>query len=75
MNAKKVKAIRRAMRREVEKGSGYRMIFHPFQFVNTFNEHCVRYRVQYTCVGGDQMVKLGKKIYKLSGVMPKEGVC
>jgi hypothetical protein len=74
MNAKRAKAIRRAMRKELEHGSATRMLFHPFVFVNTFNEHCVRYRVQYVSTGGDQMVKLAKKIYKLSGVLPRRGV-
>jgi hypothetical protein len=72
MNNKKAKAIRRAMRRELEHGSGYKVVYHPFLFVNRFNERCVRYRAQYISNGGDQMVKLGKKIYNKSGILPRE---
>lgn len=71
MNAKKVKAIRRAMRKEIANGSDYQKVFHSSKFINTFNEACVRYKVQYLLTGGKQMVKLGKKVYALSGVLPR----
>lgn len=73
MNGKKAKAIRRAMRAELEKGSAQKMVFHPSVYTNMLNQKCLRYRVQYVSVGGKQMVNLGKKIYNISGILPKEG--
>lgn len=70
MNGKKAKAIRRAMRNE--KKSPPRMIFHPYMFENQLGERCVRYRVQYITTGGDRLVKVGKRIYDVSGILPKE---
>jgi hypothetical protein len=72
MNGKKAKAIRRAMRKELEQGSGYKMLFHPSVFTNMMGQKCLRYRVQYLSTGGKQMTNLGKKIYGISGILPRE---
>jgi hypothetical protein len=74
MNAKKAKAIRKAMKKELEQGSVQDRIFHASVYTNIYNEKCLRYRVQYVNTGGKQLVELGKKIYNLSGVLPKEAV-
>lgn len=71
MNGKKAKAIRRAMKKELE-NKQVQMIFHPSHFVNQLGNQCLRYRVQYVNGGGKQLVELGKKIYNISGVLPKE---
>lgn len=72
MNAKKVKAIRRAMRAEIEKGSNYAWIAHPKFYVNVRGENMLKYSMQYVVQGGIKLVKLGKKIYRLSRVLPRK---
>lgn len=69
MNNKKAKAIRRAMRNEPSTTAI--PVFHASCFTNVNNDACVRYRAQYVSTGQRQMYKLGKKIYKLSGVLPR----
>jgi hypothetical protein len=71
MNGKKAKAIRRAMKNELISGTVQKMVFHPSIYTNTLNEKCLRYRVQYVNSGGKQMVDLGKKIYNISGILPR----
>lgn len=72
MNAKKAKAIRRAMRAEIEKGSYYSWVAHPELYTNVRGQQMLRYTMQYMVHGGIRMVKLGKKIYQMSGILPKE---
>jgi len=72
MNQKKVKAIRRAMRGEIEKGSHYSWIAHPSLYINVRGEKMLKFKFQYIVNGGLKLYKLGKKIYRLSGVLPKE---
>jgi hypothetical protein len=71
VNSKKAKLIRKIMKNELLKGSGYKTIYHPFKFINSFNEACVRYKPQYITDGGKQLVRLAKKIYKVSGILPR----
>jgi hypothetical protein len=72
MRATKVKAIRRAMRAEIEKGSWYSWIAHPSFYINVRGDRMLKFALQYKLQGGLKMVKLGKKIYRLSGVLPRE---
>jgi hypothetical protein len=72
MNGKKAKAIRRAMRKELEKGSQYQATFHGSTYTTVMGTKCARYKVTYSVVGGKQLVNLGKKIYNISGILPKE---
>lgn len=71
MRAVKVKAIRRAMRRELEGPQTYRLVFHPEVFENLRNEMCVKYKAQYVLQGGKRLVKVGKAIYRASGILPR----
>lgn len=71
MRAVKVKAIRRAMRRELEGQQSYRLVFHPEVFENLRNEMCVKYKAQYVLQGGKRLVKVGKAIYRASGILPR----
>ena len=70
MRAVKIKAIRRAMRKELAEPQTYRVIYHPEVFENLRNEMCVKYKAQYVLQGGKRMVKVGKAIYRASGVLP-----
>lgn len=72
MRATKVKAIRRAMREEIEKGSHYSWIAHPNLYTNVRGEQMLKFTMQYVVNGGLKLVKLGKKIYRLSGVLPRK---
>lgn len=72
MRATKVKAIRRAMRAEIENGSHYSWLAHPELYTNVRGERMLKYKFQYLVQGGLKLVKIGKKIYKLSGVLPKK---
>lgn len=72
MRATKAKAIRRAMRKDLEKGSYYSWIAHPSVYTNVGGETMLKYRFQYIVNGGLRLYKLGKKIYRLSGVLPRE---
>lgn len=71
MNQKKVKAIRRAMRKEIEKGSHYSWIAHPKLYVNVRGETMLKFTFQYIVSGGLKLINLGKTIYRLSGVLPR----
>lgn len=71
MNQKKVKAIRRAMRKELEGPQTYRVLYHPEVFENLRNETCVKYKAQYITQGGKRLVKVGKAIYRASGILPR----
>lgn len=66
-----MKAIRRAMRVELAKGSKERWIAHPKPYVNVRNEQMLKYTFQYVIEGGKKLVQLGKKIYRASGVLPR----
>lgn len=72
MRAIKAKAIRRAMREEIQKGSHYSWIAHPSVYTNTHGEQMLKYKFQYVVQGGLKLVKIGKKIYRLSGVLPRK---
>jgi len=72
MRAVKVKAIRRAMRAEIEKGSYDRWIAHPKLYTNVRGETMLKFTMQYMVEGGLKLVKIGKKIYRLSGVLPRK---
>lgn len=72
MRQTKVKAIRRAMRAEIEKGSNYTWVAHPELYKNVRDEQMLKYKFQYMLQGGLKLVKLGKKIYRLSGVLPRK---
>lgn len=71
MRATKVKAIRRAMRAEIEKGSWYSWIAHPSFYTNVRGERMLKFSLQFRLQGGLKLVKIGKKIYRLSGVLPR----
>lgn len=71
MNGKKAKVIRKAFR-----GPGrppveytYRVTAHPF--VSMSGDHNVRYLFQVIVAGWKRNYKLGKWIYKQTGVLPK----
>lgn len=72
MRATKVKAIRRAFREEIEKGSHYSWIAHPSIYTNVRGEQMLKFTMQYVVNGGLKLVKIGKKIYRLSGVLPRK---
>lgn len=72
MRATKVKAIRRAMRKDIEKGSYYSWIAHPKLYTNMRGERMLKFTFQYVVNGGIKLVKLGKKIYRLSGILPRK---
>jgi len=72
MNQKKAKAIRRAMRAEIQKGSDYKWVAHPEIYINVRGEKMLKYKFQYIVQGGLRLVKLGKKIYNMSKVLPRE---
>lgn len=72
MNAKKAKAIRRAFRPEIEEGSWYSWVAHPKPYVNVRGEQMLKFTLQYMVQGGLKMVKLGKKIYRMGGILPRE---
>lgn len=72
MRAVKVKAIRRAMRRELDHGSGERWVAHPLLYTNMADQPAVKFRFQYMTTGGKAMIRIGKKIYRISGVLPRE---
>lgn len=71
MRATKIKAIRRAFREELEKGSHYSWIAHPSVYTNVQGEQMLKFKFQYVLNGGLKLYKLGKKIYKLSGILPR----
>lgn len=64
--------MRRAMRAELEGGSFERWIAHSQVYINALNQPVVRYSFQYRNAGGKALVKLAKKIYRLSGVLPRK---
>lgn len=72
MRAVKAKHIRRIMRKDIEKGSYYSWIAHPKLYTNVRGEQMLKFRFQYFVEGGLKLYKLGKKIYRLSGVLPRE---
>lgn len=71
MNAKKAKAIRRAFRGtgRPEVGYTYHVTAHPF--LSMSGERNVRYRFQVVTTGWKRAYKLGKLIYRLTGVLPR----
>lgn len=71
MRAVKVKAIRRAMRKELAGEQSYRIVFRGETFQNMRNEMCVSYKPQYVLQGGKRLVKIGKAIYRASGILPR----
>lgn len=71
MRATTVKAIRRAMRAELVKGSGKMWIAHPKPYINVSNQPMLKYTFQYLNTGGRALVRFGKKIYKKYGILPR----
>lgn len=71
MRASKVKQIRRALREELAAGSPERWIAHPSVYENTRGENMLKYKFQYIVTGGKRLVKIAKKIYRLSGMLPR----
>jgi hypothetical protein len=69
MNAKKAKAIRRAMMSDDPTKSGV-----GFTTTAVYNEQerALHFRFTYHSVGERKVYKLGKKIYKQYGFLPKE---
>lgn len=72
MRASKAKAIRRAMRAEIEKGSSESWVAHPKLYTNVRGETMLRFTLQYKVEGGLKLIKFAKKIYGLSGVLPRD---
>lgn len=72
MRAVKAKAIRRAMRAEIDKGSYYSWVAHPKIYTNVRGEQMLKFNLQYVVQGGLKLYKLGKKIYRLSGILPRK---
>ena len=70
MRATKVKAIRRALREEL-KSSGERWIAHPRLYTNVEGRTMLKFKLQYVATGGRKMLKLAKKIYRISGLLPE----
>ena len=71
MNAKKAKALRRAMRNEVEKGVQYSWVAHPQLYTNVRGTTMLKYKFQYVAVGGKRILNVGKKIYAAYGILPR----
>lgn len=71
MRAVKVKAIRRAMREELAKGTMETWIAHPKFYVNVRDEKMLKYNMQYVITGGKKLVKVAKKIYRMAGMLPR----
>lgn len=71
MRAVKVKAIRRAMKEELARGTMETWIAHPKFYINARNENMLKYNMQYTITGGKKLVKLAKKIYRIAGMLPR----
>lgn len=72
MRQTKVKAIRRAFRDEIEKGSHYSWIARPSFYTNVKGEKMLKFTMQYVVNGGLKLVKIGKQIYRLSGMLPRK---
>lgn len=68
MNKKQMRRIRQAMKNEPEAGDAF--IAHPLVYTNDHGTW-VKYSFQYVKKGQKQLIKLAKKIYKLSGVLPR----
>lgn len=60
------------MRRELEHGSGECWTAHQRTYTNSANEPTVKFTFQYRNTGGKEMVRIGKKIYRISGILPKK---
>lgn len=71
MRGSKAKAIRRAMRRDIENGSSYAWIAHPKPFINVAGERVLRYAFQYYKTGGLRLYDVGKQIYTKAGILPR----
>lgn len=71
MNAKKVKAIRRALREFKDAGSHEYWEAHPSVYTNSLGQQMLRYRFQYFVGGYKKLVEAAKKIYRVSGIMPR----
>lgn len=70
MNAKKAKAIRRAMKAELEKGTQIGWFAHPKAYTNVMDQPMLKYTFQYVTSGGKRLVKIAKRIYKQYGILP-----
>lgn len=71
MRATKVKAIRRALREELARGTKESWIAHPTTYTNIHNEKMLKYKMQYVLKGGKKLVKVAKKIYRVAGMLPR----
>lgn len=70
MRAVKIKAIRRAMRAELEKGTQMGWYAHSKSYTNVMNQKMLKYTFQYVTSGGKRLVKIAKRIYKDYGILP-----
>lgn len=71
MNAKKAKAIRRALREYKAAGSGEYWQAHPRIYDNVRGERMLKYKFQYFTAGYKKLVQAAKKIYRASGMLPR----
>jgi hypothetical protein len=72
MNNKKARAIRKAMRDvKSENGAAYEQILHPYTLPGK-DGPITGNMVTLRCTGAKRAYKLGKKIYKRFGVLPKK---
>jgi len=76
MNAKKCKAVRKVLfpkdwhPNKVE----YQCISHPVKLKDSLGNVYVEYRMQYVSKGMRRQYKLAKKIYKLTGMLPRADI-
>lgn len=70
MNAKKAKAIRRALR-EFEGTTHEYWEAHPRLYDNVMGDRMLKYKFQYFVGGYKKLVKAAKKIYRASGILPR----
>lgn len=71
MNAKKAKAIRRAFRGPGRPQVDYRYYVTVHPYVSLDGSRNVRYRFAVVTTGWKRAHKIGKLIYRLTGVLPK----
>lgn len=74
MNQKKIKAIRKAFKQELNKGSQIMWLSYGKPVKALDGTQFARYTFQYINTGGKRLVELAKKIYRASGVLPKTQV-
>lgn len=70
MGNKKIKAMRRALREEL-KNASVQFTTTPTTYINMYGHTMLKYKFQYANTGGKQLLKVAKKIYKYSGLLPR----